>query len=101
MCRRLVGTQAPDQNGCSTEFTKFIELPGTNAHHPKTHIPPFQMSPLLGSVNGFPLLTLRANPVCLSLPRSNAVQNPPARIFSKTALLPPLLLFRYDSTLFK
>ena len=28
-------------------------------------------------------------------------KKPPARIFSKTALLPPLLLFRYDSTPFK
>jgi hypothetical protein len=101
MCRRLVGTQAPDQNGCSTEFTKFIELPGTNAYHPKTHIPRFQMSPLLGSVNGFPLLTLQVNPVCLSPPRSNAVQNLPARIFSKTAPLPPLSLFRYNAPPFK
>jgi hypothetical protein len=101
MCRRLVGTKAPDQNGYSTEFTKFMELPGTNAYHPKTHIPPFQMSPLLGSVNVFPLLTLRVNPVCLAPLRSNSVQNLPACIFSKTALLPPLLLFRYDPTPFK
>jgi hypothetical protein len=101
MCRRLVGTQAPDQNGYSTEFTKFMELPGTNAHHPKTHIPRFQMSPLLGSVNGSPLLTLRVNPVCLSSPRSNSVQNLPTRIFSKTALLPPLSLFRYHGPPFK
>jgi len=101
MCCRLVGTQAHNQNGCSTEFTKFMELPEMNAYHPQTHIPPFQMSPLLVSVNGFPLLILRVNPVCLSPLRSNSVQNPPARIFSKTALLLPLSLFRYHSTPFK
>jgi hypothetical protein len=101
MCRRLVGTKTPDQNGCSTEFTKFMELPGTNAHHPKTYIPPFQMSPVLGSFNGFPSLILRVNPVCLSPPHSNSVQKPPARIFLKTALLLPLSLFRYHGPPFK